>query len=57
MPLVEKVWGSALRKTEIDFGVCGTSPGSPPEFTTVVHLYFDSIQSFQGALNPQQQEI
>jgi methyltransferase (TIGR00027 family)/uncharacterized protein (TIGR02118 family) len=57
MPLVEKVWGSALRKTEIDFGVCGTSPGSPPEFTTVVHLYFDSIQSFQGAFSPQQQEI
>ena len=55
--LAEKAWGSALKKKEVDFGICGFGAGTLPAFTAVVHLYFDSIESFQSAYGPQHREL
>ena len=53
LPLVDKAWGAALIKKEIDAGLSGPGPGTPPTYVAAAHLYFDSIESFQAALGPQ----
>jgi uncharacterized protein (TIGR02118 family) len=57
LPLVDKVWGPALIKREIDAGFCGPGPGTHPTYVAMAHLYFDSIGSFQAALGPQHKEL
>ena len=46
--IADKV-GPAMVCYEIDRGVGGAVPGSPPPFVAGVHMFFDSLQSFQGA--------
>ena len=57
LPLAEKSWGTALRRIEVDFGIGGHGPGVPPPFIAVIHLYFDSFDSFQAAVGPQHREL
>jgi uncharacterized protein (TIGR02118 family) len=57
LPLVDKAWGAALIKKEIDAGLSGPGPGTHPTYVAVAHLYFDSIESFQAALGPQHKEL
>lgn len=52
MPMVGEKLGGALKKMEIDEGLSGAAPGSPPAFLAVGHLYFDSVESFQAAFGP-----
>jgi uncharacterized protein (TIGR02118 family) len=57
LPSVDKAWGAALIRKEIDAGLSGPGPGTPPTYVAVAHLYFDSIESFQAALGPQHKEL
>jgi methyltransferase (TIGR00027 family)/uncharacterized protein (TIGR02118 family) len=57
VPLAEKAWGTALKKTEIDFGISGQGAGVPPPYIAVVNLYFDSIEAIQAAIGPQHREL
>ena len=57
IPLVEKAWGTSLKKKEIDIGVSGQGPNTPAPFVLVVHLYFDSIEAIQSAWGPQHQKL
>ncbi len=57
MPLVEKAWGGALKKKEIDSGLCGSERDTPPIYIASIHLYFDSIESMLSAVNQQHQEM
>jgi uncharacterized protein (TIGR02118 family) len=52
MPLVDKVWGPALIRKEIDAGLAGPGPGTHPPYVAMAHLYFRSPESFQAALGP-----
>ena len=49
--IADKV-GSAMLKSEIDKGVAGMPPGQPAPFIAAVHMYFDSVEAFQGAFAP-----
>lgn len=44
--------GAAMVKYEIDKGVAGMPPGQPAPFVAAVHMFFDSVESFQGAFAP-----
>ena len=57
MPLVDKAWGGALIRREIDAGLSGPGPGTQPTYVAVAHLYFHSIESFQAAIGPQHKEL
>jgi len=51
-PLVREKLGAALKKTAIDEGVGGAAPGSPAPYAAIMHLFFDSVESFQAAFGP-----
>jgi uncharacterized protein (TIGR02118 family) len=46
--IVDKV-GPAMERCEIDKGLAGMPPGQPAPFVAAVHMFFDSVDSFQGA--------
>jgi uncharacterized protein (TIGR02118 family) len=46
MPLAMRLLTKGLRKTEVDAGIQGTSPGEPPTFFGGCQFYFDSIDAF-----------
>jgi uncharacterized protein (TIGR02118 family) len=49
MTMVADKLGSAMLRYEIDKGLGGATPGSPPPFVAGVHMFFNSLQDFQGA--------
>ena len=49
LPMVADKLASAMVRYEIDKGISGATPGSPAPFVAGVHMFFDSLQSFQGA--------
>jgi uncharacterized protein (TIGR02118 family) len=52
MPMVQQKLSTALRRMEIDEGVAGGTPGSPPPYSAACHLFFDSVEAFQSAFAP-----
>lgn len=52
MPLVERLLGAACIKTGVDEGVMGSTPGSPPLYTTIGHLYFNTVEDFVSSFTP-----
>ena len=57
MPMVRSLMGDACKKTTIDVGVGGAAPGAPAPYIAIGHLYFDSIEEFQGAFAAHAAEI
>ena len=52
MPMVKEKLGASLKRTDADQGLAGGTPGSPPIYAAMCHLYFDSVQAFQAAFEP-----
>src|SRR5689334_13408015 len=52
MPMVQQKLGAACKGMSIEQGVAGGAPGSQPTYVAMVHLRFDSVQSFQNAFGP-----
>lgn len=52
MPMVQQRLGAPLRRMAVEHGIAGGAPGSPPPFLASGHLYFDSLEAFQGAFGP-----
>ena len=40
---------STLCGAAVEQGLGGLTPGSPPSFSAMGHLYFDSVEAFQAA--------
>ena len=57
MPLVQRLVGAALKGVNVEHGVCGEEPGSPPTYVALGHLLFDSVEAFQASFGPHVQEI
>jgi uncharacterized protein (TIGR02118 family) len=57
IPMVKKVLGPALKEVIVEQGVGGAAPGSKAAYSTLCHLRFDSIQSFQSAFGPHAESI
>jgi uncharacterized protein (TIGR02118 family) len=49
MPMVQQRLGAPLRRMAVEQGLAGGAPGEQPPFLAAGHLYFDSLEAFQGA--------
>lgn len=49
IPLVKEKLGSVLRDTRVDIGLAGAAPDIPAPYACIGHLFFDSVDAFQGA--------
>ncbi len=52
IPLISTLLGSALKGALVQQGIGGGAPGSPPEFTVITVLRFESMEAFQAAFLP-----
>ena len=57
IPMVRAKLGAACKNAAVEQGLAGGAPGSSPAFTTMGHLYFDSVDAFQAAFAPHAAEI
>lgn len=57
IPMLERLVGAALLAVEIDEGMSGAAPGSPPPYAAAAHLYFESLASFERNFGPHGGEI
>lgn len=52
LALIQRLVGDALLRMEVDEGVAGATPGSPPVYLAALHLYFDSLDAFYASFGP-----
>ena len=52
MPLVQQKLGAACKSMAVEQGISGATPGSPPAYVAMGHMYFDSLEVFQKAFTP-----
>jgi len=57
IPMVRQKLGAACKGASVEQGIAGATPGSPPAFVAMGHLYFDSAQAFQTAFGPHAEAI
>ncbi len=55
IPMVQKKLGPACKRVAVEQGLGGATPGSPPTYIAMCHLYFDSVEAFQTAFGPHAQ--
>jgi len=49
--------GASCKRATADQGLAGGEPGSPPAYIAMGHLYFDSLEAFQGSFGAHAAEI
>jgi uncharacterized protein (TIGR02118 family) len=52
MPLVQRTLGTACKSMAVEQGLSGATPGSPPAYVAMGHMYFDSLAAFQAVFAP-----
>jgi len=52
MPMAIERLGKALRGVTVEHGLGGVTPGSPPSYSAICNLFFDSIEAFLDAFMP-----
>jgi uncharacterized protein (TIGR02118 family) len=49
IPMAVELFGQQLKKVEVDRGVGGLGPGSPPPYAAITQFHFASLEDFQAA--------
>ncbi len=57
MPLTIKLQGDAVKKTEVEFGFSGGTPGSNPAYVAICNFWYESFEAFQNAFTPHAETI
>ena len=57
IPMVQRRLGAPLKRVAVERGLAGGAPGAPPPYLAAAHLYFDSVEAFQGAFAPHAEPI
>ena len=57
IPMALKLFGDKLMKVEVDRGVAGLGPGSPPPYAAITQFHFESLEDFQAAFGPNGAQI
>jgi uncharacterized protein (TIGR02118 family) len=57
VPMLKRVFGSALKGCIVEQGLGGRAPDTKPEFAVLCHLRFDSVESYQQAIGPVAEQI
>ncbi len=50
MAIVRRTMGDAVKRIEVDQGLAGGGDGQPAPYVAIGHIYFDSMESMQGAM-------
>jgi len=57
IPMVQKLVGPALKAITVEQGIAGGAPGATITYTTIAHLTFNSVDTFQAAFGAHSTEI
>jgi len=57
MPLLQARMGEHCKYYTIDKGLAGGTPGSPPVYVGMCHVFCDSVEAFQAGFAPHAAEI
>lgn len=57
MPLVKARMGDSCLYYTVDKGIGGGSPGSPPTYVGMCHIFSHSVEAFQAGFGPHAKEI
>lgn len=57
MPMVKQKVGAACKSVAIEQRLGGAEPGSGATYIAMGHMYFDSVETFQAAIQPHSQVI
>ncbi|MGC3991649.1 MAG: EthD family reductase [Chthoniobacteraceae bacterium] len=57
LPMVKSCFGLALKGLNVDKGIVGGAPGTPPPYIIAAQMTFESIEVFQEAFAPHAQTI
>ncbi|PRX54286.1 EthD family reductase [Flagellimonas meridianipacifica] len=57
MPLLDSLFGDALKEIHIDKGISGRTPNDPPPYLAIGYLYFDSVEDYGNAFGPNAEKI
>ncbi len=57
MPMVKSKMGDKLVRYEIDKGLAGGAPDTPPTYIAAAHLFCESVDDFQAGFAPHAAEI
>ena len=57
MPMLDSLFGDALKKLEIDKGISGRTPSDTIPFLAIGYLYFDSLEEYRKAFAPNAAQI
>lgn len=52
MPMLEELFGDAMKKLEIDKGIAGRTPEDKVPYLAIGYLYFDSLEQYGKAFAP-----
>jgi uncharacterized protein (TIGR02118 family) len=52
IPMLKRLFGSALKGCIVEQGLSGGAPGTKAEFAVLCHLRFDSVESYRQAIGP-----
>jgi uncharacterized protein (TIGR02118 family) len=47
IPMLRQRLGQLLKGVAVDQGIAGGTPGSPPTYLAICHLFFESVDAFQ----------
>lgn len=57
IPMAVELFGEQLKKVEVDRGIAGLGPGSPPPYAAITQFHFESLGDFQAAFGPHASQI
>ncbi|HRH59678.1 MAG TPA: EthD family reductase [Chitinophagaceae bacterium] len=57
IPLVQHLFGDAMKGAAIDKGIAGGAPDTPVPYLAIGYLYFESISAYQDGLKNNLEEI
>lgn len=57
IPMVQAKLGPACKGVAVEEGLAGGAPDSPAAYSAMGHLYFDSVELFQGSFGPHAEAI
>lgn len=57
IPLVQTRLGNALKNVTVEQGLAGLEAGSPPTYSAMGHLWFETVEAFQAAFAPHAAEL
>jgi uncharacterized protein (TIGR02118 family) len=57
MPMVKQLMGERCLRYTVDKGIAGGTPGAPPTYVGMCHIFCDSVDAFQAGFGPNAKQI